>query len=226
MSLMLSCPQFSEAITFQENTVHTLVLENPTACCAFLSDLIQQQAGGEGNFVLSEHFEPISLSKYTELIAEPLTVQPNTRTILTKLYAQLSKTANDESHFAALSGLQANIESFLYSVCETQENDLIFTQGMELTQLFKSVDVQFDFSAERPLAERLLDYMRICREYLGIKLFVLYNVKAVLEKVELEALCRELFYRKIPILLVQSSECYRLDSEMQWILDNDLCEIY
>lgn len=76
------------------------------------------------------------------------------------------------------------------------------------------------------LLEELLDYMRIFREYLGTKLFVLYNVKAVVEKSELEALCQELFYRKIPILLVQSTETYRLSNEIQWILDNDLCEIY
>lgn len=68
--------------------------------------------------------------------------------------------------------------------------------------------------------------MRIFREYLGTKLFVRYNVKAVVEKSELEALCQELFYRKIPILLVQSTETYRLSNETQWILDNDLCEIY
>ena len=47
-----------------------------------------------------------------------------------------------------------------------------------------------------------------------------------MEKSELEALCQELFYRKIPILLVQSTETYRLSNEIQWILDNDLCEIY
>lgn len=226
MSLMLSCPQFSETIAFQENTVHTLVLENPTACYAFLSDWVHQQAGGDGQTVLSENFTPISIAKYAELITEPLTVQPNTRTVLTKLYAQLSKTANDESHFAALSELQTSIENFLYAICESQESDLTFSQGIEFSQLLKGADVQFDFSSERPLAEKLLDYMRICREYLGTKLFVLYNVKAVVEKSELEALCQELFYRKIPILLVQSTETYRLSNEIQWILDNDLCEIY
>lgn len=226
MSLMLACPQFSEAIEFRENTVHTLVFENPVACREFLSDFLRQKAGGEGKLVLSENFEPISFSKYAELILEPLSVQPNTRTVLTKLYTQLSKVSNDETHFTTLAALQTAIEEFLYSVCETQESELTFSQGIELSQLFKSAEVQFDFSPERPLAERLLDYMRICREYLDTKLFVLYNAKAILEKTESEALCQELFYRKIPILLVQSTETYRLDSEIQWILDNDLCEIY
>lgn len=226
MNLSLAYPQLSEAIEFRENTVHTLVLENPTVCRAFLSDFMQQQAGGEGSIVLSEHFEPISVAKYTELITEPLTVQPNTRTVLTKLYAQLSKIANDASHFTAFSELQTSIENFLYTICESQDSDLTFSQGVDFSQLLKGADVQFDFSPERSLAERLLDYMRIYREYLGTKLFVLYNVKAVLEKSELEALCQELFYRKIPILLVQSTETYRLSDEVQWILDNDLCEIY
>lgn len=226
MSLMFACPQFSEPIVLRENTVHTLVLEKPAACRKFLSEFMLQKSGGEGGIVLSENFEPIALSAYAELIIDPLTVQPNTRPVLTKLYSALANTANDETHFAEFSELQAHIEAFLYSVCEAQETELVFNGGLEAAQLFKAADVRFDFASERPLTERLLDYMRVNSQYLKTKVFLLYNIKDVLEKEELETLCQALFYNKILFLLVQSEAKYRVANETQWILDNDLCEIY
>ena len=179
-----------------------------------------------GRRYLSENFEPIALSAYAELIIDPLTVQPNTRPVLTKLYSALANTANDETHFAEFSELQAHIEAFLYSVCEAQETELVFNGGLEAAQLFKAADVRFDFASERPLTERLLDYMRVNSQYLKTKVFLLYNIKDVLEKEELETLCQALFYNKILFLLVQSEAKYRVANETQWILDNDLCEIY
>ncbi len=226
MSLLLACPQFSEPIALRENTVHTLVLENPAVCRSFLADFMTQKSGGEGGIVLSENFEPIALSAYAELIIDPLSVQLNTRPMLNKLYNALAHTAIDETHYAAFSELQASVEAFLYSVCEAQDAELVFTGSMEATQLFKIADVRFDNTSERPLAERLLDYMCVNSRYLKTKVFLLYNIKDVLEKEELETLCQALFYHKILFLLVQSEEKYRVAHETQWILDNDLCEIY
>lgn len=223
---MLACPQFSEALHFEENTLHTFVFENPIVCRTFLMDFLSQKAGGDGEIILSEAFEPIAVSKYAEILLEPLNVQANTRPILTKLYAQLEQIANDENHFVQYADLQSSISSFLLALTDEQGAELSFSEGVALPPLFKSVDLQFDCSAERPLTERLLDYMTAACAYLGTKLFVFYNLKALLSKDELELLCKELFYRKIQILLVQSEEKYRLPNETQWILDNDLCEIY
>lgn len=226
MNLMLACPQFSEALRLEENRLHTFVFENPTVCRAFLADILHQKAGGCGEIVLSEAFEPIPMQKYAEILLEPLTVQPNTRPILTKLYAQLEQVANDEVHFVQYADLQRAVSSFLLTLTESQETELSFSESMVLSQVFKAADLQFDCSAERPIAERLLDYMIAARTYLGTKLFVFYNLKSLLSEDELKMLCKELFYRKIQILLVQSEEKYRLPYEVQWILDDDLCEIY
>lgn len=91
--------------------------------------------------------------------------------------------------------------------------------------LIKLYNVSID-SSEKSLAEQLLLYMKICRDFFKKKLFVILNLKSFLSKDEIELFYKATFYEKFDLLLIESSqkEAPR-DCEKVKIIDEDLCEI-
>ena len=76
-------------IQLRENEVYTLVLEQPALFTDFLRNLMAQIDGMEGELILSEGDQQLSVAKNVVLISNPLMVDSNERRVLTKLYKEL-----------------------------------------------------------------------------------------------------------------------------------------
>ena len=61
--MILSNYDFSAPITFDEDGVCTLVIENPVMYRSVVSEMLEQANGASGAFVLSENGEMLDFSK-------------------------------------------------------------------------------------------------------------------------------------------------------------------
>ena len=78
-------------ITFKENQIHILSIENPKVYSRILNDLWSQSHGGEGDFVLSEGEKIKNIGKEIECIFNPFALDCNDKKIIGKLYQELNE---------------------------------------------------------------------------------------------------------------------------------------
>ena len=81
-------------IEFIENSVNVLVLENPMFMSDVIQDIISQENGMDGNFVLSNE-QNIKFEKDVMLITDPFHIDFNNKKIMNKLYSQLVDISKD-----------------------------------------------------------------------------------------------------------------------------------
>jgi len=75
--------------------------------------------------------------------------------------------------------------------------------------------------------EKLLDYMRLEKEILKVKLFVLVNIKGFLSVDQLYFLYQQSCYEKIQLLMIENhlNDKKRIGGENLIIIDDDGCVI-
>ena len=68
--MILSNYDFSAPLTFDEDGVCTLVIENPVMYRSVVSEMLEQANGASGAFVLSENGEMLDFSKNVCIITD------------------------------------------------------------------------------------------------------------------------------------------------------------
>ena len=75
------------------------------------------------------------------------------------------------------------------------------------------------------LEGKLEEYIKVLSNIVRPKVVIFLNLKAYLEKRQMESLVVSSFYNKIPLLLIESDEKYQLENEEMFIVDKDRCLI-
>lgn len=213
-------------IDWRENNVPILVIESPRRFRTLVAELIAQCDGVEGRFVLSEDWQPISISKTCELISEPLSIDINDRRISAALAKWLKTEIVSERLYVATMEIKRRIEEWIYDLSEQSEEPLCWSDEPDWSQIFKAFDLRFD-EEYCDLPEKILRRIRIGQTFLHKDCYVFINLKHYLERNELHALYQAAFYRKARLLLIENN-CPEIDKtyETAWIIDRDDCEIF
>ncbi len=102
---------------------------------------------------------------------------------------------------------------------------ITFNLDLDLTALLKMYSVQIDDTAIS-LAEKLIEYMKLSHQILGIRLFVFVNLRDYLSEDEMKQVYESAFYDKIQLLLIEGHSQVPLPGEDILIIDKDLCKIH
>ena len=94
----------------------------------------------------------------------------------------------------------------------------------DVISLLKMYNVKLDDYSEN-IAERLCLYIKLMSRLCGIKLFVLANIGAFIDREDLELVYETLSYEKINVLMFESHERDWLNNETVLIIDRDKCLI-
>ena len=215
-------------IEFEENVVNVLVVENPKMFSVVVADFYKQiENNEEGGFVLSEDSKVLSMQKYLDIILEPFTVDLNQKKIINKLYTKLKEKSVESEMYKETTELQSNIFAYIEKISETVEYPLVYdSSGIDFQDVFKMVDLKLEANHES-LLEKLLDYMTVVHEFLGISHFVAVNLKSFLSFEDLEELYKGIQYKKLSLFLLENKTQENNSTvEKLYILDSDLCSIY
>ena len=222
--MMIAYPAADICCELNENKVLTLTIENQHIFYSIITDIRSQLDGNNGEFVLSEDFQPLDMRKNTELISQLVPFTVNQKELISKLHNLLKKKAVDEIMYQSTHELLSYISEYLYKLTEEQEMELTLTAPEDITGIFKIFDVRFD-DDDMTLPEKILEYVLTSSELKGKKLFIIINLRSYLTDIQAEQLFQSMLLKKIQLICIESSEHERLKNEEVIIIDKDMCVI-
>lgn len=209
-------------IEFIENSVNVLVLENPMFMSDVIQDIISQENGMDGNFVLSDE-QNIKFEKDVMLITDPFHIDFNNKKIMNKLYSQLVDISKDLVE--EYNDINKTIVEVLEKISDgINYNCINYNLEFDWKELYKLYNVRIEERYES-LEEKLVEYMKILSGIMKPKLVIFLNLKTYLGQEHMEDLVLSSFYNKVPLLLIESNEGYKLKNERKFIIDKDRCLI-
>lgn len=220
--MMISFKFLNNCIEIKDGIFPTLVIENKklfrNVICAFESE------NEEEHFVFSKDFKPIEFNKIGVFVSNLLNVELDGRKLLNKITGYLEEVANTEYEIQSAQVKQAlmiladSLSGFSDFDCE-YNNDVTTAEIIKLLQFKVGKE---DNSPE----ELLITYLKLVSKYLKTELFVVPNLHLLFTEEELFLFYETLAVNHINVLSLECSEpTEKLDCEVFFIVDKDLCEI-
>ncbi len=201
------------------------IIESPELFSKYVGELYRQANKFEGKFVLSEKNKEIDIAKHLEIIINPLSVEINNKKVLNKLYEELNKLSSNEVLYMKTLELTKLIQEYLLDLEQETNYILEFNNEVEMSALFKAVDLKYEDSGEDFL-ERLVKYIKTLGNLLFIKLVIFVNARCFMNDEQIKKLCEEIKYMEIKGLFIENSEKTCVEGMERYIIDKDRCEIY
>ena len=200
------------------------IIESPDIFLNILRELCFQIDGGEGRFVLSDE-EELSLSKYAEIIINPLNVDINDRKVLNKLYAELSELSFGEELYLETQKMLAGFQEYFMKLEHISDYFLEMDSKIDMVAVFKTMGIKFQNCADN-LIENLCQYIEIMASLLKKKIIIMVNIRSYVNDDQLKILIENIRYKEIALLFIENVERELPDSICRYIIDRDHCEIY
>lgn len=221
--MMIYYPLLREPIEFTENTVNVLIIENPRAFREAVRMLMLQSSGESGDYILSEDFVPIEISKHAEVITDIFEINFDSKKITTKLNQLICEQSRD--YYDEVQNVISEINKLGSELALKFESYITFDVVEDVSGVIKLLNFSID-KENMDLSEQILEYIRICRNFFKKRLFIFINLKSCLTPQELELLYKSILYEKFDVLLIESfQKSEPLQYEQTKIIDIDLCEI-
>lgn len=210
-------------IEFVENIYNVIVVESKALYSEMLYGLISQLSGHEGSFILSEDNKILVPKNNIEIIIDPFRLDFSNRRIMNKLYQELNEQIQDKL-YAELGELNSFTVQLLDKAISDVEYPINYNISTDIGSLLKMYDVKLDDYSEN-VADRLCLYIKIMSRLCDVKLFILTNIGAFIDRDTLELIYETLNYEKVNILVFESIERDWLNNESVIIIDKDKCLI-
>ncbi len=218
-------PDFFCQIPILETQASVLILESPEQFLKFTSEIRHQCDGNKGEWVLSDNSVPLKFSQNCEIIFDLFSIERNQKKIIQTLYTKLEKELWDSELLFEWNSIYTYLSQFMDKLLERSEYSLNYRESLELKDFFKWMNLSFDESGDDPV-EKLIDYLTLMSEIVGVQLFVLCNIKSYLNIKQLKYLYEQAFYKKFRLLLVESRHSNNIPQmEKTIIIDKDNCLI-
>ncbi len=223
--MRLAHPDFHFQIRFLSNTIPLFCIERSDLFRKYVSELQDQCEGVPGRFVLSVDWNPVDISKASMMVSDILHPDIGNRRLASALYRKMNSIAISENYRSETIAIKQALSAWLLQLEESIPCAITHEQEPDINDLFKTCKVRFDL--EKSLPETLIQYIKICAEFLKASLFILVGVHDFLLPDELEYLCQTALYEEVNLLLIERHMPERLlKIEMPYIIDRDFCEIY
>ena len=216
-------PLLQTVFDTERHGVLTLVSENAAFFRAFLEDLTAQINGDPGQIVLSMRDQPIDAGKYLEILDQFVPFEINRKPLLTKILGVLEKKALNEDFYIPTRELLADIEKYAEDLAFSENCDIICSK-VSVSSLLRAIGIELRDDYEN-LAEKILDYMELVREYDRDKLFLTVNLRSYFSDRETEMFAESASLHGFHLLMLENREYPRLPNEFRVVVDKDLCEI-
>ena len=220
--MKLANPQWTNTLQWDCCHPGELCLEAPDDYREVVADLTAQETGEEGTLVFSQEGKICALAKEGLLIRDLWSVDVNQKKLLTGVLKQLTAMVQDE-YYTEIAELNCRIGELLEHLTQDSMLPLEWDLPSDALPILKAFGVRLEVS-EDPF-ERLVDYVRLSREFLHIHFLVLIGIRSFLSENACDALCRDLSAAGIAVLFVEPS-CRSLpENGNRLVIDEDHCEL-
>ncbi len=221
--MKLSIPQVDLVIDCEPDVFCSVIIENQSKLYEILCDIKQQIDGTDGKIVLSEDNKVLNVSKHMELLMQFIPFELNKKILVNKMIAYFRQVATDEQHYCETNEMLAMLESYLLKLSIELTGNLKFTK-MGLDAILKAIGIEFEDDYES-LAENLIDYFELVREYDKEKLFITVNLRSFVSYDEICKFVKDIIERGYQVVMIENAEYPILANEKRYIIDENLCVI-
>lgn len=191
-----------------------------------VTELDVQCDGGEGPWILNDNDKAFSIDKYSNIILNPLYVDVNSKTLLTKLQNQLSKEALLMTEEVA--DIVNRLHAFYYSLEFGYPLSIQHKLEIGTAELIKLGSFNFEFNRKGDVMD-LMSYIEVVDTLLSPMVYIVVNLDLVLNDDELNAFYQNMLSRQLRLVCLTTGSLNKekLDKSLinGYILDNDFCVI-
>ena len=126
--------------------------------------------------------------------------------------------------FEKTSELVAEIERYLDALASDFPCDLVYGK-LSISSVIKAAGPEAADDSTT-LAERLLNYMELTREFDTSRLFITVNFRSFVGDEETERFIDSVIKHKFDLIMLENAAYPRLKNERRIVIDGDLCCIY
>lgn len=220
--MILSHPTLEQPLTFENDRINVLVIENRDQFSKYVCELNNQSKGESGNFVLSIDDKCIEMSNLVKVVIDPFNLDLNAKDILTQVYNRLYKISLDENHYCSMNEHVASMTNCIAELLVEADLDMDF-KDCSMADVIKMFSPKFIPSDD--LVTKITDYLDIASKYSKCRLFTFVNLGRYLNSEKLTLLEQHIVYQKYNVLFIESDWKRISDCENIVIIDENLCEI-
>lgn len=191
-----------------------------------VTELDVQCDGGEGPWILNDNDKAFSIDKYSHIILNPLYVDVNSKTLLTKLQNQLSKEALLMTEEVA--DIVNRLHAFYYSLEFGYPLSIQHKLEIGTAELIKLGSFNFEFNRKGDIMD-LMSYIEVVDTLLSPMLYIMVNLDLVLNDDEINVFYQNILSRQLRLVCLTTGSINKekLDKSLinGYILDNDFCVI-
>lgn len=218
-------PDLQFQIEFTDRVIPVCTVESPAWLRKIQRELLDQQRGEEGKWVLSEEDQEIRINKLVELFLNPLQLEENQKRIMTAFFQSIERTASNDMYWKKGQELNSMIQTFFSELEMEYPFDYHINSEIDFTALAKAMGLRINSEYESDL-ERLLQYCILSESMMHTKLFIFFHLHAYFTNKEISMFYQEILQRKWKVLLIEPSVDRKLSGEKHYIIDADGCQIY
>ena len=208
------------------NKVTVISFEDRKVFRRMVTELDVQCDGGEGPWILNDNDKAFSIDKYSHIILNPLYVDVNSKTLLTKLQNQLSKEALLMTEEVA--DIVNRLHAFYYSLEFGYPLSIQHKLEIGTAELIKLGSFNFEFNRQGDIMD-LMSYIEVVDTLLSPMLYIVVNLDLVLNDDELNVFYQNMLSRQLRLVCLTTGSLNKekLDKSLinGYILDNDFCVI-
>ena len=190
------------------------------------TELDIQCDGGEGPWILNDNNKAFSIDKYSHMILNPLYVDVNSKTLLTKLQNQLSKDALLMTEEVA--DIVNRLHAFYYSLEFGYPLSIQHKLEIGTAELIKLGSFNFEFNRTGDIMD-FMSYIEVVDTLLSPMVYIMVNLDLVLNDDEINAFYHNMLSRQLRLVCLTTGSFVKenLDKSLinGYILDNDFCVI-
>jgi len=216
-------PDIDYLFDFSEETVYSLIIENPRLLLEVMNDIQEQGDGKDGKGVISDGNKLLPFQKSVEGIFHFFPFSINQKSLVNKVNAILIQKAISAEFYHRSMELMGEIERYLDDLSFSVRGDLKFTK-LSVEGIIKSCGAEFQEEYDS-LGEKLIDYFELVTELDRSKLFFLYNLRSVMEDEEMVQFIDTVKKQGYNVIMIESVERTLLLNEKRIVVDDSLCVI-
>ena len=221
--MKLTSQLLDHVVEIKEGSVTGLVIENGRLLRELVEAIKSSVEYGNNEVILSENGEDLRTSSAIDMIEGFAAFSINTKGLVSAALKRLEKESMRAEWLDSTREIQKALNGYFARLAEVLPHE---TENFDISivTMLKVSGLRFEEDSLTS-AERILEHMRLVRELLGDKLFVLVNCRSYHNDAELEHMFHVALLEKFKILMIDGAERQRLICENRILIDADLCEI-
>ena len=203
--------------------INTIVIENSNLFRAVVQDIYNRIDGYPGKSVLGTgEGKLLDFSKYAEIFTSFVPFEINRKGLLTKITSTIEKESLDGYRYESTMKILTDIERYMEGLTSSFDCNLAFSK-ITAGALIKAVGIEIvdDYTS---LAEKIIDYMELVREFDRDKIFFTVNLRSYIDDEEADKFMKTVKNHDFHLLMFENKEYNGLEHELRRTIDEDLCE--